>query len=383
MTDYYKVLNVSENASSPEIKKSYRILAKKYHPDANPNDKQAETKFKEISEAYSVLTDPKKKQQYDMMRKYGAGFGSGGAGSQTGGMGGFSFEDIMAQFGGGSQNASGRGAQFTGFGSFADIFSSMFGEQQHAGFGKTGARRQNAPQKGKDVLTDIEIPFEDAVKGGKKSVRLNMEQPCDQCRGTGVTSSSRAAVCPECKGRGNVTFSQGSFAVSRPCPRCLGRGQIIGDPCRKCSGSGKTFGPREIKINIPGGIESGRKIRLKGLGQPGINGGPNGDLYLKINVSGHQYFWRKGKDIYCKVPINIKQAVLGSKIKIRTLTNQVELKIPPGTSSGKRFRLRGLGLSVNGVKGDQFVEVEVEVPKNLTSEQKELFGKFADSMKLR
>jgi len=197
-----------------------------------------------------------------------------------------------------------------------------------------------------------------------------------------VTSSSRTSVCPECQGRGNVAFSQGSFAVSRPCPRCLGRGQIIGDPCRKCSGSGKVFGPREIKINIPKSIESGKKIRLKGLGQPGINGGPNGDLYLKINVRGHQYFWREGKDIYCKAPINIKQAVLGGKIKIRTLTNQVELKIPPGTSSGQRFRLKGLGLSVNGVKGDQLVEAKVDIPKNLTPEQKALFEKFVDSMEL-
>ena len=380
MADYYKIMNVPENASDAEIKKAYRRLAKQYHPDANPNDKQAEAKFKEISEAHNVLSDSKKRQQYDMMRKYGAGFGSGVSGG-PGKTGGFSFEDIMSQFGSNSRSGPAAGQQFSGFGSFADIFSSIFGDQQFSGFGKTsGFHQKTRPQKGKDVLTDIEIPFEDAVNGGKKTIRLNIEQKCSQCNGSGVTSSSKTTVCPDCRGRGTTTFSQGSFAVSRPCPRCLGRGQIIGNPCRKCSGSGKLFGPKEIKINIPRGIESGKKIRLKGLGQPGINGGPSGDLYLKINVKGHQFFWREDKNIYCKVPINIRQAVLGGTVKIRTLTKQIELKIPPGTSSGQRFRLKGYGLSINGTKGDQFVEVKVEIPENLTHEQKELFEKFAEKV---
>jgi len=374
MTDYYKTLSVSENASADEIKKNYRRLAKKYHPDANPNDKQAEEKFKEISEANDVLSDPKKKQQYDMMRKYGAGFGDGGFG-RTSSPGGVSFEDIMSQFGG--------GAQSSGVGSFADMFSSIFGGQQAGGFGRGfKSQRRNAPRKGKDILTDIEIPFEDSVNGAQSTIKLNIEQACGECQGNGVTPGSKTTVCPDCQGRGTVTFSQGAFSVSRPCPRCLGRGQIIGNPCRKCSGSGKIFGAKSIKVNIPKGIESGKKIRLKGLGQPGINGGAPGDLYLKVNVSGHQYFWREGKDIYCRVPINIRQAVLGDKIKVKTLTKQIELKIPPGTSPNQRFRLKGMGLTVNNQKGDQFVEIQVKIPKNLTSEQKELFEKFAEKTEL-
>jgi len=384
MADYYNILGVSESVSAEELKKAYRKLAKKYHPDANPNDKQAEGKFKEISEAYNVLSDPKKKQQYDMMRKYGSGFQGGATGGQ-GGAGGFSFEDIMSQFGGGGRTGFGRGEQFSGFGSFADIFSSIFGDRQGGGFGDNfaGGQHRNRPQNGDDMLTDIEISFEDAVKGGRRNIKINIEHACDQCEGSGITPGSQATTCPECHGTGTVTFSQGSFAISRPCPRCLGRGQIIGNPCRKCSGKGKLFGPKTFKINIPECIESGKKIRLKGLGKPGINGGRPGDLYLKVNISGHNYFWREGKDIYSRVPISLRQAVLGGKIRVRTLTKEIELNIPPGTSSGQRFRLKGLGLTVNGDKGNQFVEVNIEVPKNLTSEQTKLFVQFADNVGLK
>jgi len=385
MADYYNILGVSELASADEFKKAYRKLAKKYHPDANPNDKQAETKFKEISEAYNVLSDPKKKQQYDMMRKYGAGFGGGRAGG-PGGTGGFSYEDIMSQFGGAGRSGSRRGGeQFSGFGSFADIFSSIFNDRQGGGFRDTfaGDQQRTRPQKGDDLLTDIEISFEDAVKGGQRNIKINIEHACDQCQGSGITPGSQATICPECQGAGNVTFSQGSFAISRPCPRCLGRGQIIGNPCRKCSGKGKLFGPKTFKINIPRGIESGKKIRLKGLGKPGINGGQPGDLYLKINVSGHKYFWREGKDIYSRVPISLRQAVLGGQIRVQTLTNEIELSIPPGTSSGQKFRLKGLGLAANGDKGNQYVEINVEMPKNLTPEQEKLFEQFADNVGLK
>ncbi len=385
MADYYNILGIPESASAAELKKAYRKLAKKYHPDANPNDKQAESKFKEISEAYSVLSDPKKKQQYDMMRKYGAGLGGGPEGGPAGG-GGFSYEDIMSQFANAGRSGSGRSSeQFSGFGSFADIFSSIFGDRQGRGFGDafTGGEYRTQPRKGDDLLTDIDISFEDSVKGGRRNIKINIEHTCDQCNGSGITPGSQATICPECHGSGNVTFSQGSFAVSRPCPRCLGRGQIIGNPCRKCSGKGKLFGPKTFKVNIPQGIESGKKIRLKGLGKPGVNGGPPGDLYLKINVSGHNYFWREGKDIYSRVPINLRQAVLGGKIRVRTLTKEIELNIPPGTSSGQKFRLKGLGLVANGEKGNQYVEVNVEVPKNLTSEQKKLFEQFADNAGLK
>ena len=376
MADYYAVLGVSETASDDEIKKAYRRLAKKYHPDANPNDKQAEEKFKEISEAHNVLADPQKRQQYDMMRKYGAGLGGG----RQGAPGGFSFEDIMSQFGRG-ESAGREGANFSGFGSFADIFSSIFGNREFGGFGGGFENRGRAtPRRGQDILTDIDIPFEDAVKGGRQTLKINIEQACDICQGTGITPGSKTTICPDCQGRGMVTFSQGSFAVSRPCPRCLGRGRITGNPCRKCSGKGKIYGPKTVRINIPKGTESGRKIRLKGLGQPGLNGGPPGDLYLKVHVSGHQYFWREGKDIYCRVPITLRQALLGGKVKVKTLTKPVDLKIPPGTSSDQRFRLKGMGLAVDGQKGDQYVEVKIEVPKNLNPEQKRLFTEFMDKV---
>ncbi len=386
MADFYNILGVTENASKDEIKKSYRKLAKKYHPDANPNDGQAEKKFKEISEAYNVLSDPKKKQQYDMMRKYGAGAGAGqggfsGFGGGAGGAQGFSFEDIMSQFAGqAGAKRGGRRQQSDGFGSFADIFSSLFGDQS-AGFSGFNGKQQTsaAPQKGQDALSDIEIPFEDSVKGGERKVRINVEQSCDQCHGSGITPGSKTTTCPECKGSGRVTFAQGGFSVARPCPRCLGKGRLSGNPCKKCSGSGKTFGPKTIKINIPKGIESGKKIRLKGLGNPGKHGGPAGDLFLRINIKGHSYFWREGKDIYCKVPINLKQAILGGKIEVTTLSGKkVELKIPAGTSPGQRFRLKGMGLALNGSSGNQYVEITVEIPKKLNSEQKELFEKFAD-----
>lgn len=385
MADYYNILGVSESASAEEIKKSYRKLAKKYHPDTNPNDAQAEKKFKEISEAYNVLSDPKKKEQYDMMRKYGAGAGMGQGGFSGfggGGAQGFSFEDIMEQFGSQARRGGGgRRAKFDGFGSFADIFSSLFGDQgPGSGFSSFGGGKASAPpQKGTDILSDIDISFEDSVKGGERKVRINVEQTCDQCHGSGVTPGSQTTTCPDCKGSGRVTFAQGGFSVSRPCPRCLGRGQLAGNPCRKCSGRGKVFGPKTIKVNIPRGIESGKKIRLKGLGNPGVSGGPAGDLYLRINVSGHSYFWREGKDIYCRVPINLKQAVLGGNVQVTTLAGKkVDLKIPPGTSSGQKFRLKGMGLLSNGNKGNQYVEVTVKIPKNLNNEQKELFEKFAE-----
>lgn len=383
MADYYQTLGVSETASIDEIKKAYRKLAKKYHPDANPNDRQAEAKFKEISEAYGVLSDQAKRQQYDTIRKYGTSFGGQGQGGFQGASGeGFSFDDIMSMFGQGGRQGNGRAGNAQGFGSFADIFSSLFGGQG-GGFGDYESQTTSMPQKGSDILTDIEIPFEEAVNGGQRSFRINIEQACDACGGSGVTPGSQTTTCPECNGRGHVTFFQGSFAVSRPCPRCLGRGKIVGNPCRKCAGRGKIFGPKTINVKIPKGVESGQKIRLKGLGNPGQNGGPAGDLYLKIAISGHEFFWREGKDIYCLVPINIKQAVLGGKVTVRTITGQVELAIPPGTSSGQKFRLKGQGLTLDGNRGDQYVEVKIEIPKTLTSEQKQLFEQFANKMDLK
>lgn len=372
MADYYEILGVPETASADEIKKAYRKLAKKYHPDANPNDRQAEEKFKEISAAYDVLSDPAKRKQFDMMRKYGGSFGT--SGSTTTGEG-FSFDDIMAMFKG---RSSTRGPfEAEGFGSFADIFSSFFGDMPGSAFSRQ--RYSTGSQKGADVEADIEIPLEESVKGTEKTIRVNLEQQCDVCGGKGTQGGAES--CPECHGLGHVVFSQGSFSVSRPCPRCLGRGWI-GRPCSACNGKGTRIVPKTIKVRIPPGIESGTKIRLARLGAPGRGGGAPGDLYLKVFVKGNEYFWREGKDIFSRVPINIKQAVLGGKVKVRTIGGEAILTIPPGTSSGQRFRLKGRGIASNGEVGDHYVEIKVEVPKNLSAEQKQLFQKFANSLGL-
>jgi len=374
MADYYKILEVPETATAEEIKKAYRRLAKKYHPDANPNNRQAESKFKEISEAHNVLSDPEKRRQYDMMRRYGGSFGSGESGGSSKG---YSFEDIMSMFGG--RSSSRDFFEAGGFGSFADIFSSLFGAGADSPFGFR--QQSNAPSPGDDVVATVELTFEEAAGGTEKTIRIEHEEACDVCGGSGIIASRAVSVCPECNGRGHIVFSQGSFSVSRPCPRCLGRGRLGGSACRACGGSGSKSVPRSIRVKIPAGIESGNRIRLAGMGKRGRNGGPNGDLYLEISVRQNEYFWREGKDIYSLVPISIKDAVLGGKIKVRTLGGSALVTIPPGTSSGKRFRLKGKGIALNGQSGDHYVEVRVEVPKRLTEEQIALFKKFADTLK--
>lgn len=361
MKDYYSILGVGENASEDEIKKAYRKLAKKYHPDANHGDKQAEAKFKEISEAHNVLADKEKRSQYDQMRRFGGAFQGGGPG---GGFyqRGFSPDDLSSIFGRGG-----------GFGSFADIFSSIFGDNL-SGFGRTAG-----PSKGDDLYSEIEIPFFKAVRGGKVMVRTMVTEKCPVCKGTATRPGSGQSVCPQCHGRGMVTFTQGNFAVSRPCPRCLGRGHIKGDACDNCSGTGSVSNRREINISIPPGVEPGKKIRLKGLGNPGINGGPAGDLYLMVGVKDHPFFWREGTNIHCRVPLSLKQAVEGAKIRVRTISGKkVEMKIPPRTRPGSRFRLKGLGLASGDRKGDQIVEIDVKIPKKMSTEEKELFDKIAE-----
>jgi len=377
MKDFYQILGVPETAGEDEIKKAYRKLAKRYHPDANPGNKQAENNFKEISGAYDVLSDKQKRSQYDQMRKYGAGgfgdfggFGRGGARPGAGTQGGVDFEDLSSIFG-----------EFGGFGSFADLFSSLFGDRPGAGMHGAQGRRV---MQGEDLYSEIEVPFETAAKGGQITVRVNVNEQCSMCRGTGSKSGSAPKICPECRGRGTISFVQGNFAVSRPCPGCLGRGQIETVDCQNCAGKGTVRQPREIAVTIPGGIENGKNIRLKGLGNPGTNGGQPGDLYLRVNITQHHFFWREGLDIYCRVPISIAQAVHGTKIRVRTIADKkVELKIPPGTRSGSRFRLRGFGLSHNGRKGDQIVEIEIKVPQKMTEEEKKMFEEMADKIGLK
>jgi molecular chaperone DnaJ len=365
MKDFYEILGIPDNASDDEIKKAYRKQAKKYHPDANPGDKQAENKFKEISEAHEVLSDRQKRAQYDQMRKFGAGaFGGFATRPGPGAQAGFDFEDLSSIFG-----------EFGGFGSFADIFSSIFGEGmgRTEGFGQ--ARRARA---GEDLYSDIEVPFETAIRGGSISVKLNITEQCAVCHGNGSAPGSTWRTCPDCQGRGIISFMQGNFSVSRPCPRCLGRGRI-GQPCSNCRGTGSVKKPGRISVRIPAGIEPGKKIRLKGLGNPGANGGPPGDVYLKVNVTGHQFFWREGADIHCRVVINISQAMQGATIRVRTITDKkVDLRIPPATPSGTKFRLKGFGLAADGRKGDQIVEVEIKVPEKMTDDERRMFTEMAD-----
>jgi molecular chaperone DnaJ len=363
--DYYEILGVSEGASDAEIKKAYRRLAKKYHPDSNPNNKMAEEKFKEVSEAHEVLSNPEKRKQYDQLRHMKrSGFtGFGGAQGTRG------FEDLFGRRGA-------RGRTFTyedlgGFGDLGDLFSNIFD------MGEASRRQRWGPQKGADLYAEVEIPFDLAVSGGKTAVELRKEEVCPVCQGTGAKPGTSMSTCPQCGGSGMVSFSQGGFAVSRPCPRCLGRGKIITAPCPRCGGRGQISTLRKLVITIPAGISDGTQLRLRGQGQPGTSGGPAGDLMVKVNVGQHRFFERRGDDVYCTVPINIAQAALGTRVRVRTLDGKVELKIPPGTQSGTKFRLKGKGVKTDGSKGDQYVEVAVEVPKRLSQKQKELLEQFA------
>ncbi|NIN01102.1 MAG: molecular chaperone DnaJ [candidate division Zixibacteria bacterium] len=366
--DYYEILGVSEKASDEEIKKAYRRLAKKYHPDANPNNKMAEGKFKEISEAHEILSNPQKRKQYDQLRQMGQGRFTGFEGFRG-------FEDVFSRRGG-------QGRTFTfqdlgGFGDLGDLFSNIFD------MGETTRRQRWGPQKGTDLYAEVEIPFDLAISGGKTPIQLKKEEACPVCGGTGAKPGTALSTCPECGGSGMVSFSQGGFAVSRPCPRCLGRGKTITAPCPQCGGRGQTFAERKILINIPAGISHGVQLRLRGQGQPGIAGGPPGDLIVRVNVGRHRFFERRGTDVHCKVPINVAQATLGSKIRVRTLDGKVDIKIPPGTQSGTKFRLRGKGVEVNGSRGDQYVEVLVEIPKTMNERQKKLMEEFAKESGLK
>ncbi len=316
--DFYAVLGVSASATHDEIKKQYRKLAAKHHPDKNPNDPKAAERFKELSEAYQVLGDEAKRKQYDDMRRFGAfgGFGGGGrpggprpGGAPPGGFGGtgasggFRFEEV----------------DLGGLGGLGDIFGSMFGG---------GARgRQREPERGQDVEVSLEIPFRTAALGGKVNVDLEVNEECGVCKGSGAAPGAKIQVCPECGGRGSISFGQGGFAVQRPCPRCLGRGQIPSDPCKACAGQGEVRAKRKIVVTVPEGTDTGTKIRLKGQGGHGARSGPPGDLLINFTVQSDRFYQREGLDLIAKVPINIAQATLGSKVNVKTV-------------DGKRFRSR-------------------------------------------
>jgi molecular chaperone DnaJ len=369
--DYYAVLGVPASASQDEIKKQYRKLAAKHHPDKNPNDPKAADTFKAISEAYQTLGDADKRKQYDQMRQLGAfgGFGGGAraGGPRTGGagvppQGNVRFEDF----------------DIGGLGGLGDIFSSMFG-----GSGArpgTGGARARGPQRGQDVESTLEIPFRTAALGGKVSVELDLNEECPTCHGSGAAPGAKLVTCEECKGRGTISFGQGGFAVNRPCPVCLGRGQVPTERCPTCAGAGEVRTRKKVSITVPAGVDTGTKIRLKGQGGRGAKNGPPGDLMITFTVTPDRFYKREGVDLIAPVPINIAQATLGSRVSVKTLDGtKVAIKIPPGTASGKRFRVRGQGIEKDGTKGDLIVQVEVSVPEKLTPEQEEAMKAFAEA----
>ncbi|MBE6563270.1 MAG: molecular chaperone DnaJ [Ruminococcaceae bacterium] len=355
--DYYEVLGISKGATDDEIKKAYRKLAKKYHPDMNPDNKEAEMKFKEVNEAYAILSDAEKRKQYDA---YGHSAFDGTGGFNGGGFGGAGFGDF-------------------GFGDISDIFSSFFG-----GAGG-GSSRRRGPVRGDDITLRVTLTFEEAVFGCKKEISYQKIQKCAECSGTGAEKGTSPKTCPTCGGSGQVRVQQrtpfGVMQSSRPCDNCHGSGKIIETPCKKCKGNGYEKVTKKLEVSIPAGIDNGQRIVLRGKGSDGRDGGPAGDLELVMYVKRHEIFERDGSDIYCEVPITFAEATLGAEIDIPTLEGKMKYEIPEGTQSGTKFTLRQKGVqNVNyKTRGNLYVTVVVEVPKNLNGEQKDLLKKFADA----
>lgn len=376
--DYYATLGVSASATQDEIKKQYRKLAKKFHPDANQGDPKAAERFKEISEAYNVLGDAEKRKQYDEMRRLGAfggGFGGGFGGARPGG----ARPGAGAGARGGTGNVNFEEFDIGGLGGLGDLFASMFGGGRAgtAGAGTAGARARGAG-RGQSVEATVEIPFRVAALGGKVPIQLEVNEECPTCHGSGAAPGASFKTCPECNGRGVISFGQGGFAVNRPCPMCLGRGQIPTERCPTCHGTGETRVRRTVNVTVPSGTDTGTRLRLSGQGGKGPNGGPPGDLIITFQVLPDRFFRRDGLDVIATIPLNIAQATLGSKVSVRTLSGKkVALRIPPGTPSGKRFRVRGQGIEKDGKKGDMIIEVSITVPEELTPEQEEMMKQFA------
>ncbi len=347
--DFYKVLGVAPESTADEIKKSYRKLAQKHHPDANPDDKTAEEKFKEISEAYATLSNAEKRKEYDEVRRLVATGGFGGAGGPGGGFGGFGGQQVRVEDLGDL------------LGGFGDLF----------GFGGPGQR--TGPTKGADHETELTIGFEDAANGLTTSINVRGAAVCSHCDGSGAEPGTNVTTCPTCGGRGVVAQNQGFFSFSQPCPQCGGRGQLIEVPCTKCKGSGSETRTRNIKLRVPAGVHDGSVLRLREKGGPGTNGGPAGDLLVRIRVASSRVFGRKGNNLTLNVPITFSEAALGTKLEVPTLNGGVKLKIPAGTPSGKTFRVRGRGVQPeNGRPGDLMVTVQVDVPTKLSKEEKDL-----------
>jgi molecular chaperone DnaJ len=368
--DYYKVLGVSKTATADEIKKSYRKLARKYHPDANKGDAKAEERFKEISEAYNTLSDEKRRKEYDDARSLfgGGGFRRPGPGDAGGGFGGFDLGDL---FGGGA------GTGTAGGGRLGDLLGGMFG-----GGGTTGTRgTQTRPRRGADVETETTLGFGDSIDGVTVSLRLTGEGACPACHGTGAKSGTVPRVCPTCQGTGQTSQNLGSFAFSEPCKECRGRGLVVDDPCPECAGSGRAMSSRTIQARIPAGVADGQRIKLKGKGAPGERGGPAGDLYVKIHVTPHPVFGRAGHNLTVTVPVTFPEAALGAEVKVPALRGApVSVRIPAGTPNGRTFRVRGKGVRrQDGTNGDLLVTVSVQVPQKLTGPAREALYSFRDA----
>ena len=350
--DYYAVLGVSDTASQKDITKAYRKLARETHPDANPG---SEDRFKEVSAAYDVIGDPEKRKEYDEVRKLGpvgAGFGGPGAGGPGGPFGGGSFrvEDL---------------------GDLGDLFGGLFNRRGRGGGGFGGAPRGAGPQRGADLEATLTMPFDDAVHGTTTTLTLTSDAPCPTCHGTGAEPGTTPVTCSVCDGRGVIDEDQGLFSFSTPCRNCGGRGVLIETPCHTCAGSGVVHRPRNVKVRIPPGVEDGARIRLKGRGAPGRNGGPAGDLYVEIHVADHPLFGRKGDDLTITVPVTFPEATLGADVKVPTLEGTpVTLRIPPGTRSGRTFRVKGRGVSARRRHGDLLVTTEVAVPASLSDAER-------------
>jgi len=352
--DYYEVLGVSRDASADDIKKAYRKLAVKFHPDKNPGDKDAEEKFKEISEAYEILSDAQKRQQYDQFGHRAFGPGSGGMGGFGGGFGGIDLEEalrtFMGAFGGGGGGS---------------IFDDFFG-------GGGGGRPRQASNRGADLRFDLEIDFEEAVLGSQRDISYPVLHECGTCKGSGAKPGSSVDTCKMCGGSGVVTTSNGFFHMRQPCRQCGGSGQVVAKPCRDCGGNGRVKGQTKLTLKIPPGVETGSRLRVGGKGEGGMRGGPAGDLYVVLHVRPHEIFQRRDVDIYCEVPIPVDVAALGGEVEVPTIHGYAKLKIPAGTNSGKVFRLRGKGITAGRGygSGDQHVQVFVEVPTHLSGSQK-------------
>ena len=350
--DYYEVLGVARAATEQEIKSAYRKLALKYHPDRNPDDRQAEEHFKEAAEAYAVLADTDKRHMYDRFGHAGLG------GAATGG-----FDPTV----------------FTGFEDILGGLGDIFGLGDVLG----GGRRRAGPQRGADLRYDLEISFDESAKGVQTTIQIPRSETCDACKGTGAAPGSKPTTCPQCHGRGQMRYQQGFFTVARTCGQCRGTGTVIPTPCQTCHGGGRTQRQRKLTVTIPPGIASGQRLRLSGEGEAGSAAGPSGDLYVVVHVQEHQFFHRDGNDLYCEIPLGYPTLALGGEIKIPTLEGEDTFKIPEGTTSGETFRLRGRGMPdvVSGrSRGDLLVTVKVVTPKKTTREQRKLLEQLAAAM---